>query len=269
MARKNSKINAPAAPIAFSPPRPGNGWASTSKANDNGGALRTMSSVEIAELTGKRHDHVMRDIKVMLDELQTPAPTFGGSYVGANRKQLPCFNLPRRECLILVSGYSVELRARIIDRWEVLEEERAHAIASIHDGIVTSLDPKVASQIGGIIKGIVNNQLSVILPQLVQAAALSDHYVAVRGLTAGEVLDMAGYTDRKGLRQLPGFVSGKLRPYHASRNVVAPKAKLGRSEAYVFDRALSREWLDTGGRKAIEMKTAEIRGQLTLKLVRP
>lgn len=82
---------------------------------------QTMSSVEIAELTGKRHDHVMRDIKVMLDELQMPAPTFGGFYVGANRKQLPCFNLPRRECLILVSGYSVELRAKIIDRWEELE----------------------------------------------------------------------------------------------------------------------------------------------------
>lgn len=85
------------------------------------GAAQTMSSVEIADLTGKRHDHVMRDIKVMLDELQTPAPNFGGSYLGANRKQLPCFNLPRRECLILVSGYSVELRARIIDRWEELE----------------------------------------------------------------------------------------------------------------------------------------------------
>lgn len=86
---------------------------------------QTMSSVEIAELTGKRHDHVMRDIKVMLDELQMPAPTFGGSYVGANRKQLPCFNLPRRECLILVSGYSVELRAKIIDRWEELERAAA------------------------------------------------------------------------------------------------------------------------------------------------
>lgn len=85
------------------------------------GAPQTMSSVEIADLTGKRHDHVMRDIKVMLDELQTPAPNFGGSYIGANRKQLPCFNLPRRECLILVSGYSVELRAKIIDRWEELE----------------------------------------------------------------------------------------------------------------------------------------------------
>ena len=268
MARKNSQINAPAQPKAYPMPRPGNGKASTVKSNDNGGVLRTMSSVEIAELTGKRHDNVMRDIKSMLDDLGAAALSFEGSYLGANRKQLPCFHLPRRECLILVSGYSVELRAAIIDRWEELENERAQALASLHDGIVTSLDPKVASQIGGIIKGIVNNQLATILPQMVQAAVLTDHYVAVRGLTAGEVLDMAGYTDRKGLRTLPGFVSGKLRPYHASRNVIAPKAKLGRSEAYVFDRALSREWLDTGGRKAIEMKIAEIRGQLTLKLVR-
>ncbi|WP_197273360.1 Rha family transcriptional regulator [Brevundimonas sp. DS20] len=269
MARKNPKINAPAEPSAYPMPRPGNGSSSTAKANDNGGALRTMSSVEIAELTGKRHDNVMRDIKSMLDDLGAAALTFEGSYQGANRKQLPCFNLPRRECLILVSGYSVELRARIIDRWEELENERAHALTSLHDGIVTGLDPRVAAQIGGILKGIVNNQLAVILPQMIQAAVLTDHYVAVRGLTAGEVLDLAGYTDRRGLRQLPSFVSGKLRPYHASREVVAPKAKLGRSEAYVFDRNLCREWLDTGGRKAIDMKIAEIRGQLTLKLVRP
>lgn len=268
MARKNSQINAPAHPKAYPMPRPGNGKASTAKSNDNGGVLRTMSSVEIADLTGKRHDHVVRDIRKMLSDLGDPSPHFWGKVPSQGGRPMDVAHLPRRECLILVSGYSVELRAAIIDRWEELEDERAQALVSLHDGIVTGLDPKVASQIGGIIKGIVNNQLATILPQMVQAAVLTDHYVAVRGLTAGEVLDMAGYTDRKGLRTLPGFVSGKLRPYHASRNVIAPKAKLGRSEAYVFDRALSREWLDTGGRKAIEMKIAEIRGQLTLKLVR-
>lgn len=85
------------------------------------GAPQTMSSVEIADLTGKRHDHVIRDIKSMLADLNIGAPTFGGTYRDSQNKDRPCFNLPRRECLILVSGYSVELRARIIDRWEELE----------------------------------------------------------------------------------------------------------------------------------------------------
>lgn len=100
--------------------------------------IKTMSSVEIADLTGKRHDHVMRDIKVMMDDLGLAAPSFGGSYVGGNGKSLPCFDLPRRECLILVSGYSVELRARIIDRWEDLERKNA-APAALPD----LSDPKV------------------------------------------------------------------------------------------------------------------------------
>ena len=85
------------------------------------GAVRTMTSREIAELTGKEHFHVMRDIRAMLAELQVDESTFGCSYKdGAGRLQ-PAFQLPKRECLILVSGYSLALRARIIDRWQELE----------------------------------------------------------------------------------------------------------------------------------------------------
>jgi phage regulator Rha-like protein/phage antirepressor YoqD-like protein len=82
----------------------------------------TMSSHEIAELTGKRHDNVLRDIKGMLTALKIEASAFEGTYRDASGRSLSCFNLPRRECLILVSGYSVELRAKIIDRWQELEE---------------------------------------------------------------------------------------------------------------------------------------------------
>jgi hypothetical protein len=81
----------------------------------------TMSSREIAELTGKNHADVMRDIRTMLEQLEVGASSFAGSYMSEQNKSLPLFNLPKRECLILVSGYSVRLRAKIIDRWQELE----------------------------------------------------------------------------------------------------------------------------------------------------
>ena len=88
-------------------------------------SVLTMSSREIAELTGKLHHHVMRDIKAMLDDLGEVATKFGGYYIAPNGKQNPCFNLPKRETMVLVSGYSVALRARIVDRWMELEEAAA------------------------------------------------------------------------------------------------------------------------------------------------
>lgn len=162
-----------------------------------------------------------------------------------------------------VELYQAESAVALHDYWT-----KGVAMRGDLDGIVTGLDPKVASQIGGIIKGIVHNQLSVILPQLIQAEVTSHQYVGVRGLTAGEVLDMAGFTNRKGLRGLAGWASSQLRRFHATKGTASPLATLGRSTAYVFDKALSREWLDVGGRQAIEMKIAERRGQTVMKLVR-
>ena len=77
--------------------------------------VRTMTSREIAELTGKRHDHVTRDVEHMLDELGATSPHFWGELPDSyGRPQRVAF-LPKRECLILVSGYSIAMRARIID----------------------------------------------------------------------------------------------------------------------------------------------------------
>jgi hypothetical protein len=93
----------------------------TESMNDLSTIPLTMSTLEIAGLTGKRHDHVLRDADKMLGELKINAPKFGAVYLDAKGEERRCLNLPKRECLILVSGYSVELRARIIDRWMQLE----------------------------------------------------------------------------------------------------------------------------------------------------
>ncbi len=94
--------------------------------NFNNQTIPTMSSREIAELCGKQHKHVMRDIKKMLEEISEPKfgpAKFLSTYIDEQGKTRPCYNLPKRECLILVSGYSTALRAKIIDRWQELEKQ--------------------------------------------------------------------------------------------------------------------------------------------------
>lgn len=175
-------------------------------------------------------------------------------------------NKVRADLRAKVELYQAESAVALHDYWT-----KGVAVRGDMDGIVTNLDPSVRQAIGGIVKGIVVKAMSemagTMLPALVQAEVSSQHMQAVRGLTAGEVLDMAGVKDRKGLRGLARFVSDRLRRFHAEKGQASPIASLGRSTAYVFDRALAREWLDTGGRSAIQTKIAERRGQTVLKLV--
>lgn len=83
----------------------------------------TMSSREIAELTGKEHRNVLADIRNMLEKLEIDCADFSAQYKDSTGRSLPCFNLPKRETLILVSGYDIPMRARIIDRWQELETQ--------------------------------------------------------------------------------------------------------------------------------------------------
>lgn len=83
----------------------------------------TISSLDIAERTGKEHFHVLRDIRDMLEQLDIAESRFGCSYLDSTGRTLPMFNLPRREALILASGYSTTLRAKLVDRLEELETQ--------------------------------------------------------------------------------------------------------------------------------------------------
>lgn len=58
-------------------------------------AVKTMSSREIAELTGKNHSDVLRDVRKMLLELELGESSFAGSYLSEQNKAMPMFNLDR------------------------------------------------------------------------------------------------------------------------------------------------------------------------------
>ncbi len=83
---------------------------------------KSMSSLEIAELTGKDHAKVLIDIRKMLDELGILTSDFS-TVRKVRGKEYDVFNLPKRETIILVSGYSVAMRAAIVDRWQELESQ--------------------------------------------------------------------------------------------------------------------------------------------------
>lgn len=81
----------------------------------------TMSSREIAVLTGKRHSNVVRDIENMLSELEISQLKFESAYTDEQGKKRKEYQLPYRECEILITGYDVKRRAAVIDRWTALE----------------------------------------------------------------------------------------------------------------------------------------------------
>jgi len=85
------------------------------------GKQQTMTSRQIAEAVGSEHHNVMATIRRIIREgvisgNETP-------YIHEqNGQQYTEFNLNYRDTMVVASGYSTELRARIIDRWIEIEK---------------------------------------------------------------------------------------------------------------------------------------------------
>lgn len=83
----------------------------------------TMTSLEIAEVTGKRHSDVLEAIRNMEAAWEKVAQRKFplGSYKDANNQDRPCYILNKTECLYVATKFNDEARAKLILRWEELE----------------------------------------------------------------------------------------------------------------------------------------------------
>lgn len=107
------------------------GFQLSAAPSQNGRAM--MTSREIAELTGKQHQHVKRDVEKMLTELGEDVSSFGRIYYdGMNRSQTE-FALDRELTETLLTGYSAVLRRKVIARWRELEAMAASPVTSLPD----------------------------------------------------------------------------------------------------------------------------------------
>lgn len=93
--------------------------------------VQTMTSRDIAELTGKLHKNVLRDIESIGSVLSQSSKSV--TYAGYNNQQQREWHLTKRDTLLVISGYNVELRARIIDRWEELEQKQQVPALNLND----------------------------------------------------------------------------------------------------------------------------------------
>ena len=89
------------------------------------GAQR-MTSLEIAEVTGKQHYHLMRDIRNMEAAWEKVNGTKFGlvDYRDAKGEIRPCYSLSKMECLYIATKFNDEARAKLVIRWQQLEQER-------------------------------------------------------------------------------------------------------------------------------------------------
>ena len=110
-----------------------------------GAQALTMSSREIAELTGKRHDNVMRSIELLVTKGVIRSPQFEETEeinnLGLPRQvQQYCFcgDQGKRDSIVVVAQLSPEFTARLVDRWQELEAQAAPALPNFADPVAAA-----------------------------------------------------------------------------------------------------------------------------------
>lgn len=105
-----------------------------------------MTSLQIAEITGKRHADVMKSIRKMEPAWEKVAEgKFSlGSYKDENNQDRPCYSLNKEECLYIATKFNDEARAKLIKRWKELEEQ--HQKPSVPQNYLEALKSLVKSE---------------------------------------------------------------------------------------------------------------------------
>ena len=85
-----------------------------------------MTSLEIAELTGKPHNDVLKAIRKMEEAwMKVNGGNFSlVDYKDAKGELRPCYSLTKTECLYIATKFNDEARAKLVIRWQQLEQER-------------------------------------------------------------------------------------------------------------------------------------------------
>ena len=90
---------------------------------------QTMTSLDIAEITGRQHKNILQAIRSMEPAWEkTAGLKFQRSYYkDKSGKNSPMYQLTKTECLFVATKFNDEARAKLVLRWEQLEKEKLQA----------------------------------------------------------------------------------------------------------------------------------------------
>ena len=98
----------------------------------NNGKEGRMSSREIAEITGKRHDHVLRDCDKLNENYEKLGlPKIGEGYFttpNTGETKYREFLLNKIQSMDLMTGYNVELRIKVNRRLKIADNVKRLAV---------------------------------------------------------------------------------------------------------------------------------------------
>ena len=104
------------------------------KENQLVAVAQTMTSLQIAEVSGRLHKDVLRAIRTMEPAWEkVQGRKFALTFItrelpNGGSKQEPCYELTKTECLYIAAKFNDEVRARLVLRWEELENGTAQPI---------------------------------------------------------------------------------------------------------------------------------------------
>ena len=160
--------------------------------------IKTMSSREIAELTGKEHRHVRRDIQIMCEQLKIDESRFGHTYVDSMNRNQYEYLLDQETSLCLVAGYSAPLRMAIIKRWKELEDQ------ALKPQLPDFTNPVEAARAWANeveAKQIAQEQLQIAAPKVEYFDRVADVHNYMNATTVGQKVGLSGTALNKQLEQ--------------------------------------------------------------------
>lgn len=111
-------------------------------------AKEYMTSKEIATITGKPHNDVLKAIRAM--ELAWYKITKGNfslsEYTDSTGRKLPMYKLTKTECLYIATKFNDEARAKLVIRWEELETKERQTVPALPQTYLEALKALVLSE---------------------------------------------------------------------------------------------------------------------------